>query len=111
MQTVVDNQQPEENPGTIALEENAKPRPKIDPADALTLLPRLFAGFFLGGLSVLYIITQQWGMVAFLAIASGLMIFWAYRLITKMRNANVEYIAYRAQEEKQERERKAAARS
>ncbi|MBC7806176.1 MAG: hypothetical protein H7145_08500 [Akkermansiaceae bacterium] len=79
--------------------ENIAPRPKIDPADALTVVPRLLAGFFLGGLAIMYVVAQNWGMVAFLGFASGLMLYWGFRLINKMRRENVEYIAYRAAEE------------
>ncbi|RYG86023.1 MAG: hypothetical protein EON58_22225 [Alphaproteobacteria bacterium] len=86
------------------------PRPNIELTDALSLIPRLFAGFLLGGLAVLHIFTRQWGMVAFLSIASGVLLYWGYRLMMKMRSENVEYIAYRAAQEAEERARKAAHR-
>ncbi|MBC8139602.1 MAG: hypothetical protein H8F28_27290 [Fibrella sp.] len=79
--------------------EDTAPRPKIDPADALTVVPRLLAGFFLGGLAIMYVVAQNWTMVAFLGIASGLLLYWGFRLINKMRRENADYIAYRAAEE------------
>ena len=74
----------------------APPTPKIDPSDALTVVPRLLAGFFLGGLAVMYVVAQNWGMVAFLGASSAMLLFWAFRLISKMRRENTDYIAYRA---------------
>ena len=87
------------------------PRPKIDPTDALTLVPRLLAGFFMGGMAIFYVILGQWGMVAFLGGSSAILLYWAYRLIMKMRRENPEYIAYRTVVEAEERERKRVARS
>lgn len=79
--------------------EDAAPKPKIDPADALTVIPRLLAGFFMGGLAIMYVVAQNWTMVGFLGVASGLLLYWGFRLINKMRGDNVEYIAHRAAEE------------
>lgn len=79
--------------------EQPVPKPKIDPADAFTVVPRLLAGFFLGGLAIMYVIAQNWTMVGFLGFASGLMLYWGFRLINKMRGENREYIAHRAAEE------------
>ncbi len=78
---------------------DAPPKPKIDPADALTVVPRLLAGFFLGGLAVMYVVAGNWMMVTFLGVSSALLLYWGFRLINKMRGENTEYIVYRAAEE------------
>ncbi len=88
--------------------EESKPLPKIDPADALTLLPRLLAGFFMGGLAVMYVVAQNWYMVGFLSLASVALLYGGFRLISKMRGENAEYIAHRAAEENAARARKAS---
>lgn len=90
--------------------ENTAPKPKIDPADAFTVIPRLLAGFFLGGLAIMYVVAQNWGMVAFLGVASALMLYWGFRLINKMRRENADYIAYRAAEEAAARAMRKASR-
>ncbi|MBC8140017.1 MAG: hypothetical protein H7Y38_01100 [Armatimonadetes bacterium] len=100
METAVENVAP-------AIETDAPPKPKIDPADALTVVPRLLAGFFLGGLAVMYVVAGNWMMVGFLGVSSALLIYWGFRLISKMRGENTAYIAYRAAEEAAERARKA----
>jgi hypothetical protein len=87
------------------------PRPNIQLSDALTLVPRLFAGFFLGGMAILHIFIHNWLMVGFLSVASAGMLFWGYRLMIKMRSENVEYIAYRAEQEAEERAQKAAQKA
>ena len=99
MQTTLENDTPD-----------AAPRPKIDPADALTVLPRLLAGFFLGGLAVMYVVAQNWSMVGFLGVSSGLLLYWGFRLINKMRRENAEYIAFRAAEEAEARAQRKAKR-
>ena len=103
MQTVL------ETPQTGA-EPDAEPRPVIDPADALTLVPRLLGGFFLGGLAAMHLVAKAWGLAAFLAFASVWMLYWAYRLMKKMRDANRDYIVYRTAEDAAKRARKEAAR-
>lgn len=82
---------------------DAAPRPIIDPADALTLVPRLLGGFFLGGLAVMHLVAQAWGLAAFLAFSSAWMLYWGYRLMKKMRDANRDYIAHRAAEDNAKR--------
>jgi cbb3-type cytochrome oxidase subunit 3 len=79
--------------------ENSAPKPKIDATDAFTVVPRLLAGFFLGGLSIMYAVAQNWAMVAFLGVSSAILLYWAFRLINKMRSENADYIAHRAAEE------------
>ena len=79
------------------------PRAKIDLTDALTLIPRFFAGFFMTGLAVLYATQHDWRMVAFLGIAGSLMLYWGYRLVMKIRGENTAYIAHRAAVEAAER--------
>ncbi len=91
--------------------EDAAPKPKIDPADALTVVPRLLAGFFLGGLAIMYVVALNWVMVGFLGVASGLLLYWAFRLINKMRRENADYIAHRAAEEAAARAARKAERS
>jgi hypothetical protein len=103
MKTTADARQTGEQPGDV-------PRPKLDPADTLTLIPRLLAGFFMGGMAVMYAFIHQWTIFTYLSIASAALLFWAYRLILKMRDQNQEYIAYRAAQEAETRRDKAAAR-
>ncbi len=102
METVIEPQESVAPPDISGV----APRPNLDPSDSLTLVPRLLAGFFLGGLAVMYAVAQNWGMVAFLAVASALMLYWGYRLIAKMRGENPEYIAYLAAEEAAKRMQK-----
>jgi len=80
-------------------EQPAPPKPKIDPTDAFTVVPRLLAGFFMGGLAIMYVVAGNMAMAGGLGFASAVLLYWGFRLINKMRGENQEYIAYRAAEE------------